>query len=112
MVWIRVIDAEKARKYVNIGVHLTTDIPEHPSTLEEAVSSYAKILELVGDGPAGKDIDRQILGTEDELKLWGLKRGKFRLEIKEKYRAAVIDTARETWHEQEASIQNFSMKNH
>ncbi|KAF2821850.1 hypothetical protein CC86DRAFT_426414 [Ophiobolus disseminans] len=44
-----VVDAEKARKYANLGVHIGTDIPEHPSTLAEAAHAYAQLSYLVSD---------------------------------------------------------------
>jgi len=97
---IIVDDPEKARKYFNIGIHLP-ELPTYPSTLEEAVDTYAKLCVLVPDDMTIKELEKMIEEAEDEQEIWALKRERFRLETKEKYRKVVINMAREIWLEDE-----------
>lgn len=60
---ILVTDAEKARRYVNIGVHLDAISLMHeiPKSLEEAVKNYALLLQLTKGGfRTLKEIDEEI----------------------------------------------------
>ncbi|KAF2032109.1 hypothetical protein EK21DRAFT_110319 [Setomelanomma holmii] len=44
---ILVVDAEKARKYFDLRIHIGTDVPGHSLTLDEAVDAYARVAALI-----------------------------------------------------------------
>jgi hypothetical protein len=95
-------DPEKAQQYVDIGVNLKENSPQHaePATFEQAVDNYTKILEVVGKdeiaGMTEEEIDRKIendqvgLGKLSDLK-WEFEREKFRLGTRRRLRDAMID---------------------
>tara|TARA_R110002003_G_scaffold37_13_gene2208 strand:+ start:15332 stop:16054 length:723 start_codon:yes stop_codon:yes gene_type:complete len=100
---ITVTNAEKARKYVNLGVHIGTDIPEHPSTLDEAIDACAKVSSLVGkSAPLGR-ASKQIESSQEVCPVWELRREEFRVKTRERYRQTVLDLAREEWLEDQVS---------
>jgi hypothetical protein len=96
---VLVVDAEKARKDVNLGVHIGTDIPEHPLTLAEAADAFAKISALVTDRGSVEQVE--IMIKDDTVESWhrtadrisALKRTRFRLQTKERYRQILLDMA-------------------
>jgi hypothetical protein len=53
-----VTDPGIARKFINIGVHLGTDILMHPCTLAEAADAYARISALVTEEYSREDFDK------------------------------------------------------
>ncbi|KAF2114016.1 hypothetical protein BDV96DRAFT_647503 [Lophiotrema nucula] len=96
-------DAEKARKHINIGIHLNSDIVVHPSTLDEASGCYTTISSLVGNTLTMKDLTRKLEENPDEDESWLLAREIFRLETKERYRGMLIDVALEEKLEEQLS---------
>jgi hypothetical protein len=108
MSYVLVTDPEKARQYLNIGVHIGTNIPHYPSTLAEAADAYSKIVMLVKSTATPADIEKTIVANTDKLELWRLKREKFCLQMKEQYRQILLDTAREEWLDEQVSISNSS----
>ncbi|KAF1840177.1 uncharacterized protein K460DRAFT_399180 [Cucurbitaria berberidis CBS 394.84] len=94
-------DAEKARKYVNIGVHIGTDISEHPNTLKEAAVAFAKVSTLVSDLTDVETRESIIENCHNDKYRWALKREIFWIQTKERYRQALLDLAREECCEKE-----------
>jgi hypothetical protein len=47
MSYMLVRDPKRARRYLKIGVHIGTDIPENTSSLAEAADAYSKVSALV-----------------------------------------------------------------
>ncbi|KAF2251653.1 hypothetical protein BU26DRAFT_561466 [Trematosphaeria pertusa] len=105
MTCIAVVDPGKARRYVNIGVHLGPDSPlrKPPATLEHAVRNYTKISDLVDpfnrvpgnadDRKMDEMIERSIgMGQRSHLN-WEFERMKFRLQVRKEYREVLIDQA-------------------
>ncbi|KAF1919434.1 hypothetical protein BDU57DRAFT_536425 [Ampelomyces quisqualis] len=95
MVRIIVENSEKARQYLNIGVQIGKDIPEHPSTLEEAADAYAKVSSLINDNRTAMYLERKIAACTSESNLWAWKRLLFRINTKERYRQILLDLAQE-----------------
>jgi hypothetical protein len=101
---ILVTDADKARRYVNIGVHVDAMslMHEKPKTLEEAVKNYALLLELTKEKfRTPKKIDQEIEDllpfgcTERDEIVWELRREKFILKVRDRYREVVAEMAME-----------------
>jgi hypothetical protein len=101
---ILVMDADKARRYVNIGVHVDAMslMHENPTTLEEAVKNYALLLELTKEKfRTPKKIDQEIEDilpfdcTERDEIVWELRREKFILMVRDQYREVVAEMAME-----------------
>lgn len=92
---IKVINPQEARKYINIGVHLGTDIPRIPSTLEEAAAAFGKLSALITSTRSVVEIEAKIAETHDGYTIWTLEREKFRVETRERYREVLIDMAME-----------------
>ena len=98
-----VTDAVKVCKYINLGVHIGTDVPEHPSTLAEAAVTYGKISALVSEDIPLADLDKAISNNQDQDEVWALKRIRFRVATRERYRQILLDMAREEWLEDQVS---------
>jgi hypothetical protein len=101
---ILVTDAERARKYANIGVHVDAMslMHEYPKTFEEAVKNYALLLELTKENfRTPRKIDQEIedllpfVCTERDEIVWGLRREKFVLKVRDQYREVVAEMAME-----------------
>ena len=96
-----VTNSEKARKYINIGVEVnaTTLMHQNPTTLEEAVNNYSLILSLTSpnnESPrTAKEIDKDISETTDTDEIWELKREKFILDVRDRYREVMMDMVME-----------------
>jgi hypothetical protein len=101
---LRVVDPEKARKFVKIGIQIGTDIPEHPSTLSEAADAYVKISSLVNKEEERQDGPR---GVDASSTAWLLERQKYRVAMEKKYRRILFDIAREEALEEE--VRNASI---
>lgn len=103
---IIVVDAEKASKYFDIGMQVSAT-PSYPQTLQEAAERYAQIAKLVEDAngttPTVKELDKKIEEATDANVIWELKREKFRVQIKEKYKEMLLDMAVEERFEGEVS---------
>jgi hypothetical protein len=95
---------EKVRQYLNIGVHIGTDIPENPSSLAEAADAFSKVSALVKSTQTMADIALQIATSPNELELWRLKLEKFRLETRERYRQILLDMVQEERLDEHVSI--------
>jgi hypothetical protein len=92
---------EKVRKYINIGIEVnaTTLMHQNPTTIEEAVNNYSLILSLTSpnnESPrTAKEIDKDISETTDTDKIWELKREKFILDVRDRYREVMMDMVME-----------------
>jgi len=60
-----VVDSKKARQYVNIGVHIGTDIKKNPSSLPEAADAFVKVSDLVKSTAAIPELEKKIATTTD-----------------------------------------------
>ena len=98
---LTVTNPEKARRYINIGVEVnaTTLMHQNPTTLEEAVNAYSLILSLTSPNNESlrrvKEIDKDISETTDMELIWELKREKFILDVRDRYREVVTDMVME-----------------
>lgn len=101
---ILVTDAAKARKYVNIGVHVKAISLMHdiPKTLEEAVKHYALFLYLNKNGfRTVKEIENEIencrlaASISENERIWELEREKFKLKVRDQYRGVVAEMVME-----------------
>jgi hypothetical protein len=96
-----VTDPEKARRYINIGVEVnaTTLMHQNPTTLEEAVNAYSLILSLTSPNNESprtvKGISEEISEATDTDLIWELKREKFILDVRDRYREVVADMVME-----------------
>jgi hypothetical protein len=96
-----VTNPEKARRYINIGVEVnaTTLMQQNPTTLEEAVNAYSLILSLTSPNNESprtvKEIDKEISEDTDTDLIWELKREKFILDVRDRYREVVADMVME-----------------
>jgi hypothetical protein len=96
-----VTNPEKARKYINIGIEVntTTLMHQNPTTIEEAVNNYSLILSLTSPNNESprtvKEIDKDISETTDTDKIWELKREKFILDVRDRYREVMMDMVME-----------------
>jgi len=99
-----VSDAAKACEYVNLGVHIGTDVPEHPQTLAEAADAFAKISTLVSGNTTDLEHIERSCGVAHTLHdCWLLERIRFKIKTKERYRQILLDMAREEWMDEQAS---------
>lgn len=101
MPYILVKDAEKARKYVNIGVHIGIDIPEHPTTLKDAAIAYAKVSTLITEYLDAEDVRGFMEEAHENEDCWWAKRQLFWYQTRERYRQALLDLAKEECYENE-----------
>lgn len=92
---LRVVDPEKARQYIKIGVHIGTNIPEHPSTLQEAADPFAEVSGLVQTTEMVPNLEEKIAASKDDVEKWTQKREVFRIKTKERYRQVLLDMAQE-----------------
>lgn len=97
-------DAKKARQYINIGVHLGSDIKldatGSSSTVDQAAENHASLLELIvyySSAESWADMKTaivvDIVGGNAEDVIWEYKRAKFRVKIVRKSRKILIDKA-------------------
>ena len=94
---ILVIDPDKAKKVVDLGLKLNTAVPKYPTSLEEASTMYAKLDRLVNNSYTVKEIDKKIDKEENEYEIWEWRREKFRIQTRDRYREMLINLAREDW---------------
>ncbi|KAH7113311.1 hypothetical protein B0J11DRAFT_595616 [Dendryphion nanum] len=92
--WVIIKDPEMASKYINIGLPLSSALPDYPESLEKACHLYSKISTLVVP-ERDNDLDIKILLHGNSNKAWELAREKFRLKIKDHYRQMILDIAHE-----------------
>lgn len=92
MLAIHVKDAEKARKYLEIGIRNGTDIPKDPSTLE----AFTKVSGLVKSTTTTTELEGEIAATSNKVQTWVLQRELFPINTNERYRQILLDMARET----------------
>ena len=98
---IKVVDAAKASKYVNLGLHLTSDVSfaAPPGTLAQAADNYQKVARLVNAEGGEREttsidaLNQKIASTENEILIWEYEREKFRLQTEQTYKRALIDMA-------------------
>ncbi|KAF2004024.1 hypothetical protein P154DRAFT_531725 [Amniculicola lignicola CBS 123094] len=94
-------DAESLRQYMDIGVHLYTDVPEYPKNLDEAASAYVKLSSLITETITLEEVEKKIQESTDNNETWELKRVKFRPETKEKYRKILLEVSQEEFLDQQ-----------
>jgi hypothetical protein len=107
---ILVTDAEKARKFINLGEHIGDDIAEHPSTLLKAAAAFALVSDLVTEKRSCEDLSIALRECQDEMAIWVGKRILFRLQTRERYRQILLDMAREEWLDEQVSLLHLASR--